>query len=465
MSQVKKSFRLRGAARDVLSSRKPEVLIAGPAGTGKSYGALVKLHLMCLQNGKCEDDCEIEHRHHDRGLRALIVRKTHASLTATGIVTYKTHVAREALEAGIVRWYGGSGSEPAQFIYGNDSRINVGGMDNPTKIMSSEYDVIFVQEATELTVTDWENCNTRLRNNRTSFQQLLADCNPQGPDHWLKRRCDAGKTEMLYGLHTDNPTLFDDEGVPTVAGQAYLDKLDALTGVRKLRLQGGIWAAAEGIIYEDWNDAHNLMDRKRLNRHDWRRIWGIDFGFVNPFVWQQWAIDPDGTMWLEKELYITQTLVEDAWRMILDAITMQDGVTWKYPKPDWIVCDHDAEDRATFERHSGLRTTAAIKNVSGGIQAMQQRIRMRRNGRPGLVVCRDSPIHVDPKLKDRELPTCFAQEITGYVWKPKPATSVVSATDKPTPDEPLKVNDHAMDTARYVVAQLDLRAVPNVRHL
>lgn len=458
-----KRYTPRGAALDVFSERGSEVLLCGPAGTGKSRAALEKVHAMCLLNGKCPRVCLKKHEHQTRGLEALIVRKTHASLTSTGLKTFKEHVAAEALETGLVRWYGGSGSEPPQFIYSNGSSIKVGGMDNPTKIMSSEYDIIFVQEATEFTVTDWEKCKTRLRNGRISFQQLLADCNPEGPDHWLKLRCDIGKCKMLYSLHTDNPVLFDlrsdGELVPTVRGREYLAILDSLTGVRKLRLQGGIWAAAEGVIYEHWQGAVHLSDRKRLP-YEWRRIWGIDFGFVNPFVWQMWAIDPDGRMWLEKEIYQTQMLVEDLWhKKILPVLTMKDGVTWKYPKPDWIVTDHDAEDRATFEKHSGLRTVAAIKDVSPGIQAVQKRMLTRR-----LFVCRDSLVEVDQRLADMSLPTSFVGEVTGYVWKAKPTVSV-SAQDKPTPDEPLKVNDHSMDTTRYVAAQLDLRNVPRVRSL
>jgi len=447
----------RGAARELFSARDGEVLTCGAAGTGKSRGVLEKLHAMCMLNGK--DD------QHPRGLQALIVRKTHNSLTSTGLVTYKQHVAAEALEAGIVKWYGGSGSEPPQFIYSNGSSIKVGGMDNPTKIMSSEYDVIFAQEATELSITDWEKLTSRLRNGRISFQQLIADCNPEGPDHWLKLRCDEGKTRMLYSLHTDNPILFDDAGRPTDRGRSYLAVLDRLTGVRKLRLQGGVWAAAEGVIYEGWNPAVHLSDRKRLPQ-EWRRIWGIDFGYVNPFCWQMWAIDPDGRMWLEKEIYVTQMLVEDIWHQkILPTLTMQDGVTWKYPKPDWIITDHDAEDRATFERHSGLRTVAAFKEVSPGIQAMQKRLVVRGDGKPRLLVCRDSLVERDARLREASLPMGFAGEVTGYVWKAKSQAASSTVQDKPTPDEPLKVNDHSMDTARYVAAQLDLRNVPRARRM
>ncbi len=64
-------------------SRADELLLSGPAGAGKSFIALYKIHLMCLLNGACKKDCAIEHEHHDRGMKALIVRKTHKSLTST----------------------------------------------------------------------------------------------------------------------------------------------------------------------------------------------------------------------------------------------------------------------------------------------------------------------------------------------------------------------------------------------
>lgn len=447
---VTKRVEFRGAARDALVAQEGEVLLAGPAGTGKSLGALFKLHAMAMRNGVDET--------HARGMQGLIVRKTHNSLTSTGLVTFKQHVAAEALERGIVRWYGGSGSEPPKFIYSNGSEIKVGGMDNPMRIMSSEYDLIFAQEATEFSVTDWESLTTRLRNGRTRIQQLLADCNPQGPDHWLKLRCDAGKTRMLYSRHEDNPMLFDADGTPTERGAAYLAKLATLTGVRKLRLLGGIWAAAEGIIYAEWDPARHFTDRKKLPQ-DWRRIWGIDFGYRNPFVWQMWAIDPDGNLWLEKEVYQTEMTVEEIWNTKIKPIVIAKNGEWKYPRPDWIVTDHDAEDRATFERHSGLRTIAAIKDVSPGIQAVQRRLAAGR-----MKICRDSLHERDSLLVEASLPIGFAGEVTGYVWKAKPSVST-SSQDKPTPDEPLKVNDHSMDTSRYVVAQLDLRNVPRARRL
>jgi PBSX family phage terminase large subunit len=444
MSEViSRRIQLRGAALDATRRRDPELLLCGPAGTGKSYAALWKVHLMCMANP---------------GMRALVVRKTHKSLTSTGLVTFKDHVAADAIATGICRWYGGSGEKPAQYIYSNGSVIVVGGLDQPAKIMSSEYDVIFVQEATDCTKDDWEKLTSRLRNGAVSFQQLIADCNPQHPSHWLKKRCDDGATAMLYSRHEDNPRVFEADGTLTEYGRTYIARLDALTGVRKERLRHGRWVAAEGIIYEGWRPEVHLTDRKVLPR-EWTRLWAVDFGFTNPFVWQMWAVDPDGRLWLEKEIYRTQRLVEDHAKDILAVVTQKDGVTWKYPKPRAVICDHDAEDRATLERHVGMGTVAAWKSVSDGIEAMQARLKVQGDGKPRLFVCRDSLVSRDEALVEAGKPIGFAQEIEGYVRMPTPEGK---GTEK---EEPLKENDHSMDAGRYVVAYQDLAPAPRVRWL
>lgn len=453
-----KRVELRGAAREVMRSRAPEVLLAGAAGTGKSFVALLKVHLMMLANP---------------GARGLMVRKTHRSLAATGLVTFREQVAKEAIERGLCVWYGGSGEKPAHYVYENGSVLLVGGMDNPEKIMSLEIDLAYVQEATELTMEDWEKLGTRLRNGVVSFQQLLADCNPQQPSHWLKKRCDEGRTQMLHSRHEDNPRLFDiggdgRESALTAYGQTYMARLDALTGVRKERLRWGRWAAAEGLIYEGWRPELHLSDRKKMSS-SWDRIWSVDFGYTHPFVWQMWAVDPDGRLWLEREIYQSQRLVEDHARQILKTVTYvashalidkgeTRGLEWKYPKPRAILCDHDAEDRATLERKTGLGTIAATKTVSDGIQALAARLKPAGDGLPRLMVLRDSLVERDEELAALGRPLGFAQEIEGYIWQPP------SASGRPAKDQqPLKERDDSMDAARYAVAHLDLAARGRMR--
>ena len=433
----------------VFSERAGELVLCGPAGTGKSRAVLEKIHAMCLRNP---------------GMRALIVRKTLVSLTATGMVTWKEKVAAEGLQHGVLTWFGGNRVVPAQFNYSNGSTVVVGGMDNPMKVMSSEYDLIYVQEATEITESDWEALTTRLRNGKVSFQQLIADCNPDKPTHWLKARADKGQTLMLNSRHQDNPTLYNADGTRTPNGEQYLAKLEALTGVRKERLFHGRWSAADGLVYDEYEPSLHLVDRFDIPK-EWPRYWSIDFGFTNPFVCQWWAEDPDGRLFMYREVYTTQRTVDQhaatIAKQVLDRPEKRLGSpwsgTWKEPRPRAVICDHDAEGRAVLEKELGITTRNADKKVIEGIQSMQKRLRPAGDGRPRLFFLRDSLVERDTLLDEAKLPCQTVEEITGYVW----------AQDGPErlKETPKKQDDHGMDSARYLCAYRDLGGVNRFRSL
>ena len=416
-------------------AKERQVLIEGPAGTGKTVACLQKLHLQMSKYA---------------GARALMVRKTAVSLKASALVTYQRKVLHP-LDG--VRFYGGSQAEPAKFVYPNGSEIIVGGMDQASKVMSTEYDVAYANEATDLTEDDWESIDTRLRNYVMPYQQLIADCNPQAPTHWLNVRCDADKTRRIRSRHEDNPFYFDPRAHEwTAEGREYIAGLDNLSGVRYDRLRLGLWRAAEGQVYEAWDRAVHLIDPFPIPAA-WPRYWCIDFGYVNPLVWQWWAEDPDGNLYLYRELYETQTLVEDhaahGLRLIKDE-----------PRPLAVIADHDAEDRATFERHARVRTTAAIKDVSPGIQAVQSRLKVQGNGKPRLMILRDATVRTDSALKRAGKPTSTAEEFDGYVWDQRAAQR---NGDRPMKDQPLKDNDHGMDALRYMVMHREPRKSNRIR--
>jgi phage terminase large subunit len=416
----------RGAARDIFARRDPELVLSGPAGTGKSRAALEKVHLALIKHPSA---------------RGLMVRKTRRSLTESGMVTYQEKVVHP-LDG--VRWK----ASEQRFEYPNGSILAVAGLDKPGKVMSSEWDMIYAQEATELEERDWEALTTRLRNGKMPYQQLLGDCNPDAPTHWLMRRGSDGHCSLLSSRHEDNPVLFDDKQVLTPEGERYLATLDRLTGVRYLRLRKGLWVAAEGIVYEDsWDRARNLSDKFTVPR-EWPRYLVVDFGYTHPFVCQWWAEDPDGRLWMYREIYMTKRLVED------HAKTIRDVSRWGKPDgepmPRAIITDHDAEDRQTLERHLGLVTTAAFKNVSAGIQAVASRLKLAGDGKPRLVFMRDAVVQRDSDLANEKRPTCTVDEFESYVWDVRQGQRRGEA--------PVKDNDHGMDAMRYLVAYFDLKS-------
>lgn len=436
-------YQPHGTCVELFRERGPEVLFAGPAGTGKSRACLEKLHMMALLNP---------------GMRGLIVRKTLASLGSTALVTFEQHVAKEHLANAEMKWFGGSPKEAACYRYQNGSTITVGGMDKSMKIMSSEYDIVYVQEATELTEEDWEAITTRLRNGKVSFQQLMADANPWTPTHWLKIRCDKGKTKMIRSRHEDNPTLFDPRtGEITQSGAAYMSKLDALTGVRYMRLRKGVWCAAEGLVYDGWDPEIHLHKQIKVPPISWTRYITVDFGYTNPMVVQFWAEDEDGRLYLYKERYQTGILVEDMAKLVKEDMNLR-----KEPRPRMIICDHDAEGRATLERHLGMSVKAAKKTVEDGIQAVKKRmVRSEADGRPRIYLCQNALIETDKALSDAKKPTCTIEEVVGYIWDR--GTAIAQNNGKPPKEVPVKEDDHGMDAMRYMVAERDLKARPRVR--
>jgi phage terminase large subunit len=423
----------RGSAGALFANRASELCLVGPAGTGKSRAALEKVHLAGLKYP---------------GARLLMLRKTRRSLTQSAVVTYETKVLHP-LDG--VRWNATS----QEYRYPNKTILALGGLDRPAKVMSSEWDLVYIQEATECTEADIEAVSTRLRNGVMPYQQLIMDVNPDSPEHWLKKRMDAHKTVELPSYHEDNPMLFTGEGIITPEGERYMALLDSLTGVRYLRLRKGLWAAAEGMVYQDvWDRKQNVIPRNVISKksetlfgdcgipRDWPRYLSIDFGFVHPFVCHWYAQDPDGRLYMYREIYMSHKLVED------HAATIKKYSCWGKPTgdpiPQKIFSDHDAEDRATLEAHLGLRTTAANKEVSPGIQAVAARYRPAGDGKPRLLYLEDSLVELDRWLLDAKKPVMTLHEIEGYVWDERK-------------EAPIKEDDDGMDCSRMICASLDLR--------
>ena len=330
------------------------------------------------------------------GSRWLAVRKTRESLTESGLVTYE----RKVLPKGSPIAEGPQRKQRQIYLYPNGSEIVIGGLDKPSKIMSTEYDGAYFQEATEGHEGDWQDITTRLRNGVMPFQQFIADCNPDTPSHWLRLRANRGDCAMLESRHEDNPELWDRHlKCWTSKGIQYLAKLDRLTGARKERLRFGRWVQAEGVVYESFNRAIHVIDRFPIPA-EWRRIRAIDFGYVNPFVCQWWAIDRDGRMYLYREIYMTGRTVAAHAKRIVELSAGE--------KIESTDADHDAEDRATLAA-GHVPNQLAIKSIKANIQQVEERLTIAGDGRARLFIFRDALVERDrPSRK----PSCLAARPT-----------------------------------------------------
>jgi hypothetical protein len=442
-SAIDDTFRARGAIAQLFRSDALEIVVGGPAGTGKTRGLLEYLNYMASAHDNC---------------RLSLLRKTRRSLTESAMVTFEQKVLHPAQG---VRWE----SAVQRYHYPNGSILAVGGLDKPSKVMSSEWDIIAVPEATELLEGEWEALTTRLRNGRTPRQQIIGDCNPDAPWHWIRQRAATGKLLLMDSHYEDNPSWWQD-GRWTKAGIDYLAKLDELTGVRKRRLRYGEWAAAEGMVYQDsWDRARCLLPRTRYCRQyanlrgdcgidpTWPRYLGIDWGYRNPTAVKWYVRMPDGQLLVYREIYQTVTLVEDIARSALSVMgwELATGGVLKPtrgdadPLPREIIADHDAEDRATFERYFGMSVYPADKgkdSINIGIQYVSKRLQEGR-----LLYLEGSLVQRDPLLEAAKKPCSSLEEFESYIWDTR-------AGRKPK-EIPIDDNNHGMDVDRYVCLYFD----------
>lgn len=254
-----------------------EYLICGAAGTGKTWSNLFKI----LQYGT-----------QYAGARMLILRKTRKSLTETALVTWEDEIlghGHPIIGRPIQRGH------RSMYVFPNGSTLVPAGMDDPAKVLSSSWDLIYINESTELSAEEWEIVGSRLgrshsRDETTDrYDQLIADCNPTNPHHWLKRRSDAGLCKLYETWHWDNPHYYDVEKAEwTMAGRRYIGRrLGQLTGTRKERFLLGNWVAATGTVYEFINKYEpigHLLPPDWQPQPGWKRVWAIDWGKTSPTV-------------------------------------------------------------------------------------------------------------------------------------------------------------------------------------
>lgn len=393
-----------GGNAEAIYSHEPEVILSGPAETGKTLADCWKAHLICSKYA---------------GAQGAMIRKTQTSVYGSVIQTYE-----RVIDGAPITKYGGE--KPEKYIYPNGSVIWVGGMDNKDRVLSSERDFIMTCQTEEFTLDDWEYLTTRTtgRSAVIPYPQLFGDCNPAGSMHWIQQRTKAGHLKLIHTTHRDNPTLYNRDGSLTKQGERTVSRLSALSGVRRKRLFEGIWATAEGAVYDNFDTSIHVKTRPDTDF----KIWYLaqDEGYTNPAVILLVGEDGDGRIHISREWYE---------RGKLQSVVVSQAKTWTDEKGVQLSAVDDSANGLIAELiNAGVPAMAAGKgDVLSGIQRVQDRLKVQGDGLPRLTI--------DPDCVNT------INEFESYVWK-KTANGI-------SKDEPQKENDHAMDAIRYLDTALN----------
>lgn len=453
-----------GAVRELWETYDDEVLLEGPAGTGKTRGLLEWIFAMCEMHP---------------GIRVLFLRDTRVSMSETVLVTWEQQVVppgHPILMQGGTRGNRDNYQWPDSKDGSPGAEIVLAGIDRPDKFMSGFFDIIILFEGIEVsTVKPYEQLLTRLRNmvlpgpGRRRRQQMIVDTNPGSPHHWLNRRFKETGVR-LYSRHQDNPIYWDREkGEWTDKGEQYMGILEKLTGARRANYLYGQWMGEEGMCFEFYDPAvHDIYHPKPNDQGviDYRAELGItdwfgsmDFGYTAPGCFQLWGVKTgtDGlkVAYRTKVIYHTKRLI-DWWAGHIEDLWSQGF------KMRRIFAD--AEDPGSIEflnqrlgplvGRNAPKLVVPIDKGPGSVRAGIDQVNWALGNQQGVAnlvptktrmfFLKDAQYGgIDPELAAEMLPVNDVQEFQSYVW------------DEQEPDKPIRERpkegrpNHGCDTTRY----------------
>lgn len=219
-----------------LKSNANRKLLVGPACSGKTYTAMMLIHLTCVKYP---------------GTKVLMARKSLPALRNSCFKTYlqvlgdtnfsNVRILGETRPTAVI--YKTSINEVDGKIYSGTSTITLSQIDSHAKAIGGEYDVIFINhpEAEGLTLDEFLLCISRARANNSSHRQIIAEGNlpiekPGEKTHWLWTLPD-------YGFEVFNPTIKDNPLVYgfTDFGKEYLNQCESLSENYKEQILEEVW--------------------------------------------------------------------------------------------------------------------------------------------------------------------------------------------------------------------------------
>ena len=335
----------------------------------------------------------------DTRLRVLIIRKTLPSVKTSVLVTFKDVVENLGLTD-----YMHVEKKELNFWMGKNL-IHFSGLDDVEKIKSSEWNVIWMEEATDFAYDDFKQLQLRLSSPETShfLNHIVMSFNPIDENHWIKQQLmpDEPTHQEIVSCYRDNPFL----------PQKYIDRIEGLIdkdpNFARIYAEGE-WGILENLIYSNWDVVSEFPENLK------HVFFAVDWGYNAPMAMLKLGTDNnmdfyEEEVFYEKE-YTTQQLISLLPRLM--------GEHRKAP----IYCDSANPEKIKELKDAGFNAKAAIKgkhSITNGIDFIKTR-----------------NIHIIDGSDN------IRKEKQAYSWKKNKKTNQLL-------DEPIDYMNHLQDAERY----------------
>lgn len=275
-----------------LTANSKYIGFGGARGGGKSWAVRTKAKLLALRYPK---------------IKILIVRRTYPELI-------NNHINILVFELNGIAKYNKS---EKVFTFGNGSIIKMGycsGDQDLLQYQGSEWDCIFLDEATNLSEYQMKTITACLRGVNEYPKRVYYTCNPGGQGHEYIKRIfvdkkyqdgeDPSDYTFIQSLVTDNHVLMESQ-------PDYIKQLEALPPrLRDMWLYGS-FDVYEGMFFEEFTDRPEGYLTRQWSHviepfeipDDWTVMRVFDWGYAKPFACEWIFMDHDGVMYVGLELY------------------------------------------------------------------------------------------------------------------------------------------------------------------
>jgi phage terminase large subunit len=334
----------------------------------------------------------------EKNIKILITRKT---LPALRVTAYKMFIDL-LVEYGL---YDKKKHNKTLRTYTyNSNWILFTSIDDPTKIQSTEFNYIWLEEAEEFTFDDFTILKTRLSGKCKADEknQMYLTYNPKQEFSFINKKLKyADDVTLIKSTYKDNPFI-NSEYIKLLEGLK--EQNEKLYKVFAL----GEYANIDGLIYT------NIKNTGEPYPAEFDEvIYGLDFGYNNPSALLMVGIK-DEVYYITELLYETKLTNIDLIQKISELIPP--GRKRKFT----IYADSAEPGRIEEIYRAGFDIKPSDKNVSDGIDFLRRCV-----------------IYTNPQN------TNFNNEAQSYCYKKDKNGNLL--------DEPIKFNDHTMDALRYAI--------------
>lgn len=305
------------------------------------------------------------------GIRMLLLRRTFPELKENHILPLQGELKGLATYKEVDK----------AFSFANGSRLKFGYCDSERDVLQyqgQEYDVIFLDEATQFTEYQFNTLTACIRGANPFPKRMYLTCNPGGVGHeWVKRLFidrDYRGSEKGEDYTFIPARVYDNQAL---MGQdpGYVAMLENLPeDLRRAWLEGD-WNVFAGQFFTEWREETHVCEPFPIPGH-WRRYFAMDYGLdmlAGYFI----ALDEGGRAWVYREVYQPDLIISEAARAILKAAEGESVESWLAPPDMWNRRQDTGKSVAEIFAEHGIPLTRAQNDRVTGWLDMKEWLKPR----------------------------------------------------------------------------------------